>query len=88
MGGIAGAPWTGRSPLPRARPMADIDHFEPTDDHAHRPDGLDHLTISLGGGLSSAPGLAHPQDLLARCDQLLYQAKQAGRNQARLASHA
>ena len=57
-------------------------------DHAHRPDGLDHLTISLGGGLSSAPGLAHPQDLLARCDQLLYQAKQAGRNQARLASHA
>ncbi|WP_165664576.1 hypothetical protein [Metapseudomonas otitidis] len=60
--------------------MADIDHFEPTDDHAHRPDGQDHLSINLGSDRSSAPALAHPQDLLAHCDQLLYQ--------ARLASHA
>ncbi|WP_165678181.1 hypothetical protein [Metapseudomonas otitidis] len=60
--------------------MADIDHFEPNDDHAHRPDGQDHLSINLGSDRSSAPALAHPQDLLAHCDQLLYQ--------ARLASHA
>ncbi|OEC39195.1 hypothetical protein A7D27_19325 [Pseudomonas sp. 1D4] len=60
--------------------MADIDHFEPNDDHAHRPDGQDHLSINLGSDRSSAPALAHPQDLLAHCDQLFYQ--------ARLASHA
>lgn len=53
--------------------------------HQHRPDGLRHHTISLGASLSSGDGLQQAQDLLERCDQLLYRAKQEGRNRACLA---
>jgi diguanylate cyclase (GGDEF)-like protein len=49
-------------------------------EHLHRPDALNYLTISLGVAMSSAPGMQQAHDLLARCDTLLYQAKQQGRN--------
>ncbi|SDJ18269.1 diguanylate cyclase (GGDEF) domain-containing protein [Pseudomonas delhiensis] len=52
-------------------------------EHLHRPDRLCRLTISLGGGLSD--GAAGPDELLARCDRLLYQAKQQGRDRVCLA---
>ena len=54
-------------------------------EHRYRPDGLRHHTISLGAALSCDAGLQQAQDLLARCDQLLYRAKQEGRNRACLA---
>ncbi|CDF83838.1 diguanylate cyclase [Pseudomonas knackmussii B13] len=54
-------------------------------EHLYRPDALRHLTISLGGALSSSEGLQQPADLLACCDHLLYRAKQQGRNQTCLA---
>ncbi|WP_281688339.1 diguanylate cyclase [Pseudomonas citronellolis] len=52
-------------------------------EHLKRPDRLCHLTISLGGGLSN--GAAEPGELLDRCDRLLYQAKQQGRDRVCLA---
>jgi len=52
-------------------------------EHLQRPDRRCHLTISLGGGLSD--GAAEPGELLARCDRLLYQAKQQGRDRVCLA---
>ena len=55
-------------------------------EHLNRPDGVRHHTISLGASLSSGAGLGKAQDLLARCDQLLYRAKQEGRNRACLAA--
>lgn len=53
--------------------------------HQYRPDGMQHLTISLGAALSSIAGLQQASDLLACCDRMLYRAKQQGRNQAQLA---
>ena len=55
-------------------------------EHHHRPDGLPHLTISVGAALSSLPGLRVATDLLACCDRMLYRAKQQGRNQLQLAT--
>jgi len=52
-------------------------------EHLKRPDRLCHLTISLGGGLSD--GAAEAGELLDRCDRLLYQAKQQGRDRVCLA---
>ena len=52
-------------------------------EHLQRPDRLCHLTISLGGGLSD--GAAEAGELLDRCDRLLYQAKQQGRDRVCLA---
>lgn len=54
-------------------------------EHHYRPDGLGHLTISLGAALSNLPGLQQATDLLACCDRMLYRAKQQGRNQVQLA---
>lgn len=54
-------------------------------EHRHRPDGLDHVTISVGASLSRSADVRSAQDLLACCDRLLYQAKQQGRNQVCLA---
>lgn len=51
-------------------------------EHAHRPDSLSLLTISLGGILSNAQPLSSTEEMLAHCDTRLYQAKQRGRNQA------
>lgn len=48
--------------------------------HPHRPDTQERLTISVGVALSHDAGVQSPEDLLARCDQLLYRAKQQGRN--------
>ncbi|WP_430292787.1 GGDEF domain-containing protein [Pseudomonas sp. B1-22] len=53
-------------------------------EHQHRPDDLRYLTISLGAALASEEGLNEPLDLLARCDQHLYCAKQDGRNRVQL----
>ncbi|KAF1070260.1 MAG: Phytochrome-like protein cph2 [Pseudomonas citronellolis] len=50
-------------------------------EHLHRPDELRSLTISLGALLADPYASNGPPDLLARCDRLLYQAKQQGRNQ-------
>jgi diguanylate cyclase (GGDEF)-like protein len=55
-------------------------------EHRYRPDGLPHLTISVGAALSSLQGLRHATDLLACCDRMLYRAKQQGRNQLQLAT--
>lgn len=52
-------------------------------EHLKRPDRRCHLTISLGGGLSD--GAAEAGELLDRCDRLLYQAKQQGRDRVCLA---
>lgn len=52
-------------------------------EHLKRPDRLCHLTISLGGRLSD--GAAEAGELLDRCDRLLYQAKQQGRDRVCLA---
>jgi len=57
-------------------------------EHHYRPDGLAHLTISLGAALSSLPGLQQATDLLTCCDRMLYRAKQQGRNQVQLAADA
>jgi diguanylate cyclase (GGDEF)-like protein len=48
--------------------------------HPHRPDALGRLTISVGVALSHDHGVHNPEDLVARCDRLLYRAKQQGRN--------
>lgn len=53
-------------------------------EHLHRPDELRYLTISLGAAMADETGLHEPHDLLARCDQRLYQAKQEGRNRVQL----
>ncbi|WP_416310440.1 GGDEF domain-containing protein [Pseudomonas sp. W03] len=55
-------------------------------EHLHRPDALRHLTISLGAAMANEEGLNQPLDLLARCDQRLYCAKQDGRNRVQLGS--
>jgi len=46
------------------------------------PEGTERLTISAGLAASGA-GIASPQDLVARADERLYRAKQAGRNRLR-----
>lgn len=53
-------------------------------EHFYRPDSLRHLTISLGAAMASESGLHEPRELLARCDQHLYVAKQKGRNRVQL----
>lgn len=53
-------------------------------EHLYRPDSLRHLTVSLGAAMADEPGLREPHDLLARCDQRLYRAKQDGRNRVQL----
>ncbi|WP_448681510.1 GGDEF domain-containing protein [Pseudomonas nicosulfuronedens] len=53
-------------------------------EHLYRPDSLRHLTISLGAAMADEPGLREPRELLARCDQHLYVAKQKGRNRVQL----
>lgn len=53
-------------------------------EHLYRPDNLRHLTISLGAAMASESGLREPRELLARCDQYLYIAKQKGRNRVQL----
>ncbi|WP_282339227.1 MULTISPECIES: GGDEF domain-containing protein [Pseudomonas] len=53
--------------------------------HPHRPDAQERLTISVGVALSHDEGVQSPEDLVARCDRLLYLAKQLGRNQVCLA---
>ena len=53
-------------------------------EHLYRPDSLRHLTISLGAAMASESGLHEPRELLARCDQHLYVAKQKGRNRVQL----
>lgn len=47
--------------------------------HEHRPDRLGHITISIGAALAN-PALGDAEQLLRHCDELLYQAKQQGRN--------
>ena len=53
-------------------------------EHLYRPDSLRYLTISLGAAMADEPGLREPRELLARCDQHLYVAKQKGRNRVQL----
>jgi len=53
-------------------------------EHCYRPDSLRHLTISLGAAMANESGLQEPRELLARCDQHLYVAKQKGRNRVQL----
>ncbi|MGC4010914.1 MAG: GGDEF domain-containing protein [Pseudomonas sp.] len=53
-------------------------------EHFYRPDSLRHLTISLGAAMANESGLQEPRELLARCDQHLYVAKQKGRNRVQL----
>jgi diguanylate cyclase (GGDEF)-like protein len=53
-------------------------------EHCYRPDRLRHLTISLGAAMANESALGEPRELLARCDQRLYSAKQAGRNRVQL----
>lgn len=53
-------------------------------EHLYRPDSLRYLTISLGAAMANEPGLREPYELLARCDQRLYRAKQDGRNRVQL----
>ncbi|PJI50332.1 MAG: GGDEF domain-containing protein [Pseudomonas sp.] len=53
-------------------------------EHLYRPDSLRHLTISLGAAMANEGGLREPRELLARCDQHLYVAKQKGRNRVHL----
>jgi len=53
-------------------------------EHLYRPDSLRHLTISLGAAMANESGLREPRELLARCDQHLYVAKQRGRNRVQL----
>jgi diguanylate cyclase (GGDEF)-like protein len=50
--------------------------------HAHRPDGGNVVTFSIGGALSSEPGVASLAMLVERSDARLYQAKRAGRGRA------
>lgn len=51
--------------------------------HLNSPVGL-CVTLSLGVA-STVPGQgSQPQDLIARCDEALYEAKRSGRNQAKL----
>ncbi|WP_043311581.1 diguanylate cyclase [Pseudomonas sp. ML96] len=47
--------------------------------HQRRADQLGHLTISIGAVLAD-PMLSELEQLLKRCDELLYRAKQEGRN--------
>lgn len=53
-------------------------------EHCYRPDRLRQLTISLGAAMANESGLDEPRELLARCDQRLYSAKQGGRNRVQL----
>ncbi|MBD9629337.1 GGDEF domain-containing protein [Pseudomonas sp. PDM19] len=53
-------------------------------EHFYRPDSLRHLTISLGAAMANESGLQEPRELLARCDQHLYVAKQKGHNRVQL----
>ncbi|HSC84951.1 MAG TPA: GGDEF domain-containing protein, partial [Pseudomonas sp.] len=46
------------------------------------PTAAPTITISLGGILSSEPGLLDANSMLADCDARLYRAKQAGRDQS------
>lgn len=48
--------------------------------HAHRPDGLGVVTMSMGGALSSAATVGSLEELLDRADARLYRAKHEGRN--------
>ncbi|BDI03302.1 GGDEF domain-containing protein [Sphaerotilus microaerophilus] len=50
--------------------------------HGHRPDGSDVVTFSIGGALSSEPGVASLAMLVERSDARLYQAKRSGRGRA------
>lgn len=50
--------------------------------HAHRPDGLGVVTISVGGLVCTATGVGSLQSLQSQADALLYQAKRSGRNRA------
>ncbi len=56
-------------------------------EHYYRPDGLRHITISLGAALSSDVAPQQIPDLIHCCDQRLYQAKESGRNCACLPGH-
>ncbi|MDD0844174.1 GGDEF domain-containing protein [Pseudomonas sp. Gutcm_11s] len=47
--------------------------------HQHRVDRLGHITISIGAVLAS-PAQGEIEQLLKGCDELLYRAKQEGRN--------
>lgn len=49
-------------------------------EHLYRPDGLPYITVSQGAALSNDIEFRQANDLLMRCDQLLYQAKAEGRN--------
>jgi PleD family two-component response regulator len=50
--------------------------------HGHRPDGSNVVTFSIGGALSSEPGVASLAMLVERSDARLYQAKRSGRGRA------
>lgn len=54
-------------------------------DHCRREDSLNQVTISLGATLASLTN-ADSDNLLRRCDELLYQAKLQGRNQVCMGS--
>jgi len=49
------------------------------------PATVENLTISIGGARYPAPGITTLDDLVLVADRALYQAKDAGRNQVRLA---
>lgn len=48
--------------------------------HAHRPDGLDVVTLSMGGALSTSATGGSLEELLNLADARLYRAKHEGRN--------
>jgi diguanylate cyclase (GGDEF)-like protein len=48
--------------------------------HAHRPDVLQVVTISIGGALSNQPDIYSLSDLIHCSDARLYDAKNSGRN--------
>ena len=51
--------------------------------HPARPDGIAHITVSVGYADTREGGVRDPRDLVTRADRALYEAKRAGRNRSK-----
>ena len=51
--------------------------------HPARPDGINHITVSVGYAGTGEGDLRDPRDLVTRADLALYEAKSAGRNRSK-----